>query len=93
MGGVHRNQQPCIPDYGDRYRNDETIMASFVESAVNQIVSMRFVKAQQVRWSQRGAHLLLQVRTHVLNKELRARFQQWCPGMAEESEPEMRAAA
>ena len=50
-------------------------------------------QAQQMRWSQRGAHLLLQVRTHVLNKELRDWFQQWYPGMADESEPEMRAAA
>jgi hypothetical protein len=89
---IATNQQ-FIPDYGDRYRNDETITTSFVDSAVNQVVSKRFVKAQQMRWSQRGAHLLLQVRTHVLNKELRARFQQWYPGMADESEPEMRVAA
>jgi hypothetical protein len=45
------------------------------------------------RWSKRGAHLLLQIRTQVLNKELRGRFQQWCPGMAEESESELRVAA
>jgi len=44
-GGYIATNQPCIPDYGDRYRNDETITASFVESAVNQVVSMRFVKA------------------------------------------------
>ena len=46
-----------IPDYGDRYRNGETITTAFVESAVNQVVSKRFVKKQQMRWSQRGAHL------------------------------------
>ena len=27
-----------IPDYGDRYRNEETITTAFVESAVNQVV-------------------------------------------------------
>src|ERR1035437_3310200 len=70
-----------IPDYGDRYRNDETITTAFVESAVNQVVSKRFVKKQQMRWSQKGAHLLLQVRTQVLNDDLRATFREWHPGM------------
>jgi hypothetical protein len=93
FGGYIATNQQFIPDYGDRYRNDETITTSFVESAVNQVVSKRFVKAQQMRWSQRGTHLLLQVRTQVLNKELRGRFQQWYPGMADEAEPELRAAA
>jgi len=93
FGGYIATNQQFIPDYGDRYRNEETITTSFVESAVNQVVSKRFVKAQQMRWSQHGAHLLLQIRTHVLNKDLRARFQQWYPGMAAESEPEMQVAA
>ncbi len=93
FGGYIATNQQFIPDYGDRYRNEETITTSFVESAVNQVVSKRFVKSQQMRWSQHGAHLLLQVRTHVLNKELRDRFQQWYPDMAEDSELEMRAAA
>src|SRR5882762_6720744 len=30
-----------------------------VESTVNYVVSKRMVKKQQMRWSQRGAHLLL----------------------------------
>lgn len=93
FGGYIATNQQFIPDYGDRYRNDETITTSFVESAVNQVVSKRFVKSQQMRWSQHGAHLLLQIRTQVLNKDLRSRFQQWYPGMAEESEPELPLAA
>jgi len=32
-----------------------------VESAVNQVISKRMVKRQQMRWSPRGAHLLLQI--------------------------------
>jgi hypothetical protein len=63
FGGYIVTNQQFIPDYGDRYRNDETITTSFVESAVNRVVSKRFVKSQQMRWSQHGAHLLLQVRT------------------------------
>ena len=31
------------------------------------------------RWTPRGAHLLLQVRVHVLNDELGAAFRRWYP--------------
>ncbi len=51
-----------IPNYGERYRNGEAIATGFVESTVNQVVSKRFCKKQQMRWSKRGAHLLLQTR-------------------------------
>jgi len=81
-----------IPDYGDRYRNDETITTAFVESTVNQVVSKRMVKKQPMRWSQKGAHLLLQVWTQVLNEELRATFRKWYPGMDSQQAREDRAA-
>jgi hypothetical protein len=70
-----------IPNYGDRYRHGETISTAFPESTVNQVVSRRMVKQQQMRWTQRGAHLLLQVRTQVLNEDLQATFGRWYPGM------------
>jgi hypothetical protein len=70
-----------IPNYGDRYRHNETISTSFVESAVNQVVSKRMVKRQQMRWTKRGAHLLLQVRTRALNGDLRNTFRNWYPGL------------
>jgi hypothetical protein len=38
------------------------------------------VKKQQMRWTPRGAHLLLQVRTRVLNNDLTADFHRWYPG-------------
>ena len=66
-----------IPNYGERYRCGERIASSFVESTVNQVVSKRFVKKQQMRWSKKGAHLLLQVRNLVLNQELRQRIDSW----------------
>ncbi len=66
-----------IPNYGERYRCGERIASSFVESTVNQVVSKRFVKKQQMRWSKKGAHLLLQVRNLVLNQELRQRINSW----------------
>jgi hypothetical protein len=40
----------------------------------------RMVKKQQMRWTPRGAHLLLQVRTRVLNNDLTADFHRWYPG-------------
>ncbi len=74
--------QKSIPDYGDRYRNKERISTGFVESTVNQVVSKRMVKKQQMRWSRRGAHLLLQIRTQVLNDDdLRRTFERWYPDM------------
>jgi Plasmid pRiA4b ORF-3-like protein len=64
----------------------------FVESTVNQVVSKRFVKKQQMRWSPRGAHLVLQMRTRVLNDELQQTFQRWYPGM-QNAEVELKEAA
>ena len=45
-----------------------------MESTVNQVVSKRMVKQQQMRCTKEGAHLLLQVRTVVLNGDLRGNF-------------------
>jgi hypothetical protein len=69
-------------NYGDRYRHGEPITSSFVETAVNQVVSKRFVKRQQLSWRPALAHGLLQVRTAVLNKQLRSRFDRWYPTLA-----------
>ncbi len=71
-----------ITNYGERYRNGEAIATGFVESAVNQIIAKRFVKKQQMRWTKRGAHLLLQVRVKVLNEELQGNFRNWYPQFA-----------
>ena len=47
---------------------------SFVESAFNQVIANWLVKKQQMRGTPRGAHLLLQVRTQMLNDKLHASF-------------------
>ena len=39
-----RTNRSSIPNYGDRYRNEESISSAVAESTVNQIVSKRFVK-------------------------------------------------
>jgi hypothetical protein len=68
-----------IPNYGDRYRHGERISTAFGESAVNQVMSKRLVKKQHMRWSEQGTHNLLQVRTRVLNDDLRSVFDRWYP--------------
>jgi hypothetical protein len=63
---IERNAH-AIPNYGERYRNDERIATSFVESAVNVVIAKRFTKKQQMQWSRCGAHMLLQIRTRTLD--------------------------
>jgi len=77
---LHRHLLPSCG--GDRYRHGEPITSSFVESAVNQVVSKRFVKRQQVAWRPALAQGLLQVRTSVLNEQLRSCFKRWYPTLA-----------
>ena len=42
-----------------------------------------------MQWTQRGAHLLLQVRTKVLNGELDAMFRQWYPSFRSRAASEL----
>jgi hypothetical protein len=69
-----------IPNYGECWRYGERISTAFAESAVNQVISKRMVKRQQMRWSPHSAHLLRQVRTRVLKEELRRTFGRWYSG-------------
>ncbi|MEO5951949.1 MAG: ISKra4 family transposase [Chloroflexia bacterium] len=80
LGYINANQA-FIVNYGDRYRNGETISSAFVESTVNEVISKRFEKKQSMRWTKVGTHRLLQVRIQVLDGELRRSFERWYPGM------------
>jgi hypothetical protein len=42
----------------------------------------------QMQWTKRGAHLLLQTRTRVLDGTLRPRFEKWYPGLASDNSVE-----
>src|SRR5262249_15945103 len=83
---IDRNRA-FIPNYGARYRNGERISTGFVESTVNQVVSRRMVKKQQMRWSHRGAHLLLQIRTRVLNCDWEDVVGRWYAGWRAYTQP------
>jgi hypothetical protein len=86
------NNQHVIPNDGERYRHGEPIATGFVESTVNEVVSKRFCKKQQMQWSKEGAHWLLQTRVRTLNGELGSIFKRWYPDMDIEAQ-EMPAAA
>lgn len=70
-----------LPNYAERHRYGERTSTASAESTVNMVAGKRFSKRQQMRWSRRGAHLMLQTRTRVLDDTLRAKFQNWYPGL------------
>ena len=92
FGGYLAANASAIPNYGERRLAGETISTSFVESAVNQVISKRMVKKQQMRWSPRGAHLLLQIRTRVLNDTLADDYRRWYPDFTHTTDQEHLAA-
>jgi hypothetical protein len=72
-------------NYGERYRAGERISSCLAESTVNAVLSKRFAKRQQMQWTKRGAHLLLQIRTRALDGTLRPLFERWYPGLANDN--------
>ncbi|MGH9396215.1 MAG: hypothetical protein ACRD18_05125 [Terriglobia bacterium] len=91
---------------GDREARTPAQGAQAVSQAMDQVVNKREISlfatcqvhllcAAQLyrdRWSPRRAHLLLQVRTQVLNGEYRETFGRWYPGMKSAPEMEKQAA-
>ncbi len=55
------------------------------ESTVDAMVSKRLAKHQQMRWTRRGAHMLLQTRTRALDGTLRPLSEPWHPGPANDN--------
>lgn len=68
-----------MPNFGERFRQGDTISTAFVESTVNWVVSQRFVKEQQMQWTSKGDHLLLQTRTNLLDDDPESPFCDWYP--------------
>lgn len=86
-----KNNAAMIPNYAERRRYGERVSTGFVESTVNTVVGKRFGKRQQMRWSKQGAHLMLQTRSRTLDGTLRAKFEQWYPGMTPSAEDKLAA--
>jgi hypothetical protein len=62
-----RSQSTRLVNYAERYRAGLRVGTSVTEGTANFLVNRRMNKSQQMRWSRRGADLLLQVRCAVYN--------------------------
>ena len=65
-----RGQSAWLVNYAKRYRAGLRVGTSVTEGTANFLVNRRMNKSQQMRWSRRGADLLLQVRCAVYNGAL-----------------------
>ncbi len=62
-----------------RAQSRQPISTAFVESAVNEILSKRMIKKQQMRWNRWTVQPFLDVRVAVLNKTLAVSFRRLYP--------------
>lgn len=70
------NQSAWLVNYAERHRIGLRVGTALTEGTANFLVNRRMNKAQQMRWSRRGADLLLQVRCAVFNGKLGSEFGQ-----------------
>jgi hypothetical protein len=68
------SQGKWLVNYAKRYRAGLRVGTSITEGTANFLVNRRMNKSQQMRWSRRGADLLLQVRCAVYNGLLGSGF-------------------
>ena len=71
-----RSQSAWLVNYAERHRAGLRVRTSLTEGTANFLVNKRMAKSQQMRWSRRGADLLLQVRCAVYNGALGFAFGQ-----------------
>ena len=71
-----RSQSALLVNYAERWRAGMRVGTSLTEGTANFLVNRRMAKSQQMRWSRRGADLLLQVRCAVYNGALGTGFGQ-----------------
>lgn len=75
---LHANRRALV-NYGQRHHDGLLISTAFVESAVNEILSKRMIKKQQMRWNRWTVQPFLDVRLAVLNKTLGGEFKRRYP--------------
>ena len=73
-------------NYGRRRHEQLPISTAFVESAVNEILSKRMIKKQQMRWNRWTVQPFLDVRVAVLNKTLAGSFMRLYPDFRSDNE-------
>jgi hypothetical protein len=69
-------QSEWLVNYAERHRAGLRVGTAITEGTANFLVNRRMNKSQQMRWSRRGADLLLQVRCAVYNGTLGSGFEQ-----------------
>jgi len=67
LDGYLTSQSAWLVNYAERHRAGLRVGTSLTEGTANFLVNRRMNKSQQMRWSRRGANLLLQVRCAVYN--------------------------
>ncbi len=89
LDGYLTDQSAWLVNYAERHRAGLRVGTAITEGTANFLVNRRMNKSQQMRWSRRGADLLLQVRCAVYNGTLGSGFGQKfqpandpCPPMA-----------
>jgi hypothetical protein len=76
LDGYLNGQSDWLANYAERHRAGLRVGTSITEGTANFLVNRRMNKSQQMRWSRRGADLLLQVRCAVYNGNLGSNFGQ-----------------
>src|SRR3954449_2245069 len=71
-----RSQSTYLVDYAERHRAGQRVGTALTEGTANFLVNRRMAKAQQMRWTRRGADRLLQVRCALYNGTLGTGFGQ-----------------
>jgi hypothetical protein len=67
LDGYLTGQSDWMVNYAERHRAGLRVGTAITEGTANFLVNRRMKKSQQMRWSRRGADLLLQVRCAVYN--------------------------
>jgi hypothetical protein len=76
LDGYLTGQSEWLVNYAERHRAGLRVGTAITEGTANFLVNRRMNKSQQMRWSRRGADLLLQVRCAVYNGTLGSGFGQ-----------------
>jgi hypothetical protein len=76
LDGYLSGQSDWLVNYAERHRAGLRVGTAITEGTANFLVNRRMNKSQQMRWSRRGADLLLQVRCAVYNGTLGSGFGQ-----------------
>ena len=70
LNGYLCGRSNWLVNYAERHRAGLRVGTALTEATANFIVNRRMNKSQQMRWTRRGANLLLQVRCAVYNGTL-----------------------